>query len=228
MSVQTLANSGDSKRRASLPVSLVFHGLFFAWLLHPSSPKFLAPSANAYGRYGTEVTELYWPNSAGIRNNFPGFVGREEDPASQRLHWRKISKARQKQQVHALPSTSDSASLAGNPSPGAPGVSAGTPYGTPGAAAFGDDIRPALPIHSFDPIVDPADLPGHVEGSIVVEITIDENGSIVSKTVLHSLGPAIDNKVLAALDNWHFRPATRNGVAIPSKQDVYYHFRPNG
>ena len=27
-----------------------------------------------------------------------------------------------------------------------------------------------------------------------------------------------------ALDNWRFRPATRNGVAIASKQDVYYHF----
>jgi hypothetical protein len=46
--------------------------------------------------------------------------------------------------------------------------------------------------------------------------------------VLQSLGAAIDNKVLAALENWHFRPATRNGVAIPSKQDVYYHFKPQG
>jgi hypothetical protein len=26
------------------------------------------------------------------------------------------------------------------------------------------------------------------------------------------------------LENWRFRPATRDGVAIPSKQDVYFHF----
>ena len=35
---------------------------------------------------------------------------------------------------------------------------------------------------------------------------------------------SIDGKVLEALENWRFRPATRNGVAIPSKQDVFYHF----
>jgi hypothetical protein len=43
---------------------------------------------------------------------------------------------------------------------------------------------------------------------------------------VQSLGPAIDAKVMAALENWRFRPATRDGVPIPSKQDVVYHFKP--
>jgi len=60
----------------------------------------------------------------------------------------------------------------------------------------------------------------------VIEITIDESGNIVNRVVVQSLGPAIDGKVLAALENWHFRPATRDGVPIPSKQDVVYHFKP--
>ncbi len=92
----------------------------------------------------------------------------------------------------------------------------------------GDEIRPALPVSATDPVVDRADLAGHGEGSVVVEITIDDKGNIVQKVVLQSLGPAIDQKVLAALESWHFSPATRNGVAIPSKQDVYYHFKPTG
>jgi hypothetical protein len=46
----------------------------------------------------------------------------------------------------------------------------------------------------------------------------------VQKIVIQSLAPSIDGKVLEALDNWRFRPATRNGIAIPSKQDVFYHF----
>jgi TonB family protein len=74
--------------------------------------------------------------------------------------------------------------------------------------------------------VDPSELPNGVEGSVVIEVTIDERGNIVRKVVLQSLGPAIDNKVLAALENWHFLPATRYGVPIPSKQDVSYHFKP--
>jgi len=92
----------------------------------------------------------------------------------------------------------------------------------------GDEIRPALPVSATDPVVDGADLAGHAEGSVVVEITIDDKGNIVQKVVLQSLGPAVDSKVLAALESWHFSPATRNGVAIPSKQDVYYHFKPTG
>lgn len=59
---------------------------------------------------------------------------------------------------------------------------------------------------------------------MIVEITIDEKGNIVEKTVVRSLVPAVNLKVLAALENWRFRPATRDGVPIPSKQDVYYHF----
>ena len=42
----------------------------------------------------------------------------------------------------------------------------------------------------------------------------------MQKIVLQSLGPAIDQKVLAALENWRFTPASKNGVPIPSKQDV--------
>jgi protein TonB len=66
------------------------------------------------------------------------------------------------------------------------------------------------------------------EGNVVVEITIDERGEIVGKSVLESAGAALDHKVLAALENWHFHPATRNGVAIASKQDAIFHFKARG
>jgi transposase len=50
----------------------------------------------------------------------------------------------------------------------------------------------------------------------------------VNKTVLQSLGPKLDEKVLVALDNWHLHSATRNGAPIPSKQDAIFHFRARG
>jgi protein TonB len=104
---------------------------------------------------------------------------------------------------------------------------AGSPYGslTEGPTS-GQEIRPALPITTFEPAVSPGDLQGIAEGNVVVEITIDESGNIVAKSVVQSLGVALDARVLAALENWHFRPATRDGVPIPSKQDVVYHFKP--
>jgi hypothetical protein len=42
--------------------------------------------------------------------------------------------------------------------------------------------------------------------------------------VLRTVGYGIEEKVLAALENWRFKPATQDGVAIPSQQDVYFHF----
>jgi len=109
----------------------------------------------------------------------------------------------------------------------APERPAGSPYGslTEGPTS-GREISPALPITTFEPAVSPDDLQGIAEGNVVVEITIDESGNIVAKSVVQGLGAALDAKVLAALENWHFRPATRDGVPIPSKQDVVYHFKP--
>jgi len=62
----------------------------------------------------------------------------------------------------------------------------------------------------------------------VIEITIDERGEIVRKAVLLSLGPDIDSKCLAALENWRFQPATQNGIPIASKQDAIFPFKARG
>jgi TonB family protein len=108
------------------------------------------------------------------------------------------------------------------------GAEAGLPYGgLPGGPIYGDEIRPALPIATSDPVVYPWQRPLS-EGKEVIEITIDERGEITRRTVLQSLGPEIDDKCLAALENWHFQPATRNGVPIPSKQDAIFPFKARG
>ncbi len=105
------------------------------------------------------------------------------------------------------------------------GVQAGLPYGTlTRGQLYGDELRPALPIQTSDPVVFPWQLPT-TPGNEVIEITIDERGDIVKKTVLQSLGSDIDSKCLAALENWHFHPATRNGTPIPSKQDAIFPFK---
>ena len=108
------------------------------------------------------------------------------------------------------------------------GAQAAPRYGTQvGGPFFGNEVRPALPIKTSDPVVYPWQLPDDA-GNEVIEITIDERGEIVRKTVLQSLGPDIDNKCLAALDNWHFQPATKNGAPIASKQDAVFPFRARG
>jgi hypothetical protein len=42
--------------------------------------------------------------------------------------------------------------------------------------------------------------------------------------ILQSLQQDIDEKCLATLRNWRFRPASMDGIAISSRQDVHFHF----
>ncbi|HUE52581.1 MAG TPA: TonB family protein [Terriglobales bacterium] len=218
----------SGRRTALLSLSLVFHGVLLGWLLYPPTLKVLAPSSVAAGVSGGSVTTLYWSTHEKTTNDLPGTARLEHRGVRKRLIWKEQAfKIRRTQPPEPARGPTEAQSQSPGSSLGNPSPPAGTPYGSQGSA-FGDEVRPALPINAYDPVVDPNELPGHVEGSIVVEITIDDRGNIVQKTVLQSLGAAIDNKVLAALENWHFRPATRNGVAIPSKQDVYYHFKPQG
>ena len=59
---------------------------------------------------------------------------------------------------------------------------------------------------------------------MVVEVTIDEQGKVTETRLLQSLVREIDDRVIAAVRSWRFQPATVDGVAISSRQDVHFHF----
>jgi protein TonB len=73
-------------------------------------------------------------------------------------------------------------------------------------------------------VVARSELPPDLNGDVIVEITIDEHGNITETKILQALGFGLEEKVLAALRNWRFHPATLDGVAIASRQDVHFHF----
>jgi TonB family protein len=204
--------------RRALPFSVLAHIVLLGLLLRGRTPVFVAPSSTLGGVHGASVTHLYWATGS---SNLPNASLKEENPHA-KLEWNKERKATKKAEPDPLSSSSTQAASA------APSPTAGSPYGSLSEGpSSGEEIRPALPAVTSEPHVSFEDLQGIAEGNVVVEITIDESGRIVNKAVVQSMGPAIDGKVLAALENWHFHPATRDGVPIPSKQDVVYHFKPS-
>jgi protein TonB len=90
--------------------------------------------------------------------------------------------------------------------------------------ANGDEVKPALPVAFQDLKIYRSELPGGIQGDVIVEITIDAQGAVVEERLLQGLGHGVDDRVIAVLRDWRFHPATRNGVAIPSKHDVHFHF----
>jgi len=214
--------------------SLVLHGVILAWLLHAPEPLLLQPSSVALGQNGTSLTRLYWSSKAPDDSTHSSSDLATEKYRHQRLSQKLTWKAPTKSAKLNAPQTplarteAEDNSKTQTLSALGHGAQAGQYYGTLNRGSiFGDEIRPALPIATSDPVVYPWQLPDF-GGNEVIEITIDERGEIVRKTVLVSLGPAIDSKCLAALENWHFHPATRNGAPIPSKQDAIFPFRARG
>jgi outer membrane biosynthesis protein TonB len=214
--------------------SVIAHGALLAWLLHAPEPERLQPSTVLLGQNGRSVTRLFWPTK-----NPDDSTHSSSDLASQKYRHQRLSqklafKAPVQVAKLAAPeaprdhSESEDKSKTQTLSAEGHGAPAGARYGSPyRGSLFGDDVRPALPITTADPVVYPWQLPKY-GGNEVIEITIDERGEIVKKTVLVSLGSDIDTKCMAALENWHFQPATKNGAPIPSKQDAIFPFRSRG
>ena len=83
-------------------------------------------------------------------------------------------------------------------------------------AFIAHDVGAITDVHDFNLLG--AD---HEDGRAIVHQAIEQ-------PEYFSLGADIDTKCLAALENWHFHPATRNGAPIPSKQDAIFPFHARG
>lgn len=212
-----------------LLVSLALHASVLAWLLRPLEPLLLNPRSVSFGNNGRVVTRLYWESKTPDDSAHSSSQAATERYSHQRLAQEKLKWQAPAQSAKVSPpvpvvpeedtSKTQMLSAVGH------GTRAGEASGTLiGGQYYGDSIRPALPIATSDPVVWPWQLPT-TAGNEVIEITIDERGEITNKTVLQSLGPDIDAKCLAALDGWHFHPATHNGAPIPSKQDTVFPFK---
>lgn len=100
--------------------------------------------------------------------------------------------------------------------------------GTAGAAG-GDslgsgNVTVALPTYFPWPRPDLAELPHGSRGDVIVEVTIDVSGKIVESRLAQGLGQGIDANVLATIQAWTFKPATKDGVAIASEQELLFHY----
>jgi len=99
----------------------------------------------------------------------------------------------------------------------------------PNAAQGGDalgsgNVTVALATFFPAPKPDLTQLPHGTRGDVMVDVTIDEQGKIVDTQVAQSMGDGIDQIVLTTIQTWTFKPATKDGVAVPSQQELLFHY----
>lgn len=64
-----------------------------------------------------------------------------------------------------------------------------------------------------------------LEGVVLLRMVIDVDGLPTEIKVAKGLGHGLNEKAIECLMKWRFRPAMRDGVAIPAKAAVEIRFR---
>jgi periplasmic protein TonB len=211
----TLTQGHPARRRRwsfSVSVSSVIHLLVVIVFCWPTVPVFVRPALIARGEGGSATPSsvvLYAPNDLQIAaSSSPPLL-------SLPVARKKPNKAKLRKRANVLEEPDKT------PNQAEAGSENGSAYD---GLASGDDVKPALPIAFQDLKIYRSELPSGIQGDVIVEITIDTQGAVVEERLLQGLGHGVDDRVIAVLRDWRFHPATRNGVAIPSKHDVHFHF----
>jgi len=208
----------DKKRwNRSFAASFALHCVVLLFLLHGAAPVFVTPSDVDTGLPGSS-------GSLSIVYLAPVGPERTSSKPEEPVPVLRVSAVTVPQPPKAQPKaqTTESPTRQDAPEQTARG---GSPWGrVPGSPVSGDEVVPALPEVFPDPPVSRADLPSGVEGDVIVEVTIDAQGNVVETRLLQGIGYGVEQKVLAVLQRWHFRPAMRDGVTIASQHIVHFHY----
>ena len=197
----------------SVGISSAIHLAVVGALCWPSGPIFVKPVLVAHGEGGSATPSsvvLYVPKDIETVNTSKAAL--LSLPASPP---KKPQKTKLRKRTNLIEEADKT------PSPAEAGSENGSAYD---GAASGDEVKPALPVAFQDLKIPRSELPNGIQGDVIVEITIDAQGTVVEERLLQGLGHDVDDRVIAVLRDWRFHPATRNGIAIPSKHDVHFHF----
>jgi TonB family protein len=196
-------------------ISVGLHGILLATLLYRPEPIFVPPRPVQLGSGEKSYHVVYVPPDAGQTD-------RSEPSEHDKLAYRKV---RRRPQAKPAPVKAKEA-----PEPNPQGevaernVHAGTVYGSIWALMQeGHDVKPAFPIVYPSPDFSRTDLPLGYQGDVIVEVTIERDGSVGDLKVIQGVSRGVDELAMAAVRNWRFRPAILDGSPIASKHDVHFH-----
>jgi protein TonB len=79
----------------------------------------------------------------------------------------------------------------------------------------GGNIQAPALLHRVEPEYPPLAVRAQLQGLVILEATVDENGRVQSVKVLRSDAPLLDGAAIAAVKQWRYAPLTLNGTREP-------------
>ncbi len=96
-----------------------------------------------------------------------------------------------------------------------------------GQSAYGqDEVRPPVVRSHVDAAYPASALGRGTHADVVLIVTVDAQGNVSHVDVATSAGHDLDDAAIAAVQQWTFDPATRDGTPVASRIRVPFHFAP--
>ena len=97
--------------------------------------------------------------------------------------------------------------------------------GTGNALRVGGDVKAPVAINKIEPTYTEIARKARIEGFVIVEAIIDQNGNVTDARLLKTLPFGLGDAALEALKRWKFKPGTLNGQPVPVIYDLTINFR---
>jgi TonB family protein len=109
------------------------------------------------------------------------------------------------------------------PGPPRPPCVPGSSLLTQPPVRVGGNIKPPSKVRDVPPVYPPNALSARVQGVVILEATIAEDGRVVGACVLRSV-PLVDEAAVEAVKQWEFTQTFLNGMAVPVVMTVTVNF----
>jgi TonB family protein len=87
------------------------------------------------------------------------------------------------------------------------------------------EVSPPRVLHRVEPRYTREARANGIQGTVLIEVSVDETGKAGNITVLSPIGFGLDNRAVEAVRQWTFRPGLRGGTPVKSVATVEVKFR---
>ncbi|HVE66419.1 MAG TPA: TonB family protein [Thermoanaerobaculia bacterium] len=101
-----------------------------------------------------------------------------------------------------------------------PSAPAAPPPPVPPPRESGQGVAPAVLVSKIEPEYPPQAIRAQAEGSVILDVGIDETGRVTDVQVIRGLSYGLSEAAAAAVREWRYRPAEGPGGPIPSRKTV--------
>ena len=94
----------------------------------------------------------------------------------------------------------------------------------PGNGNDAQSADPAFPVFSPRPPVTDRTLLPSFNQQVIVDVKVSAAGDVLEATLVKGIGNPLDQIVLSTVKTWRFHPATINGNAVPTEDELIFPF----